>query len=168
MDNFTEEFNPHHQYENFETYVKLNMDYLAASEGYKFYKIDSELSNLLLNKSLIDDEKYREYADLLKKYEADFTYDCEDSIEGYDDITGKFGKVCRVAFYPKREITLSYKDVSFLMDVFDDAYEHLCNLKLSYKGCKDLEEQINKKLERCDGYMDFFNKFIWESRDEKN
>ena len=40
MDNFTESFNPYHKYENFECYVKLNMEYLKTTDGYKFYKID--------------------------------------------------------------------------------------------------------------------------------
>ncbi len=60
MDNFTESFNPYHKYENFECYVKLNMEYLKTTDGYKFYKIDDGLTNILLNKSLLDDEKYKE------------------------------------------------------------------------------------------------------------
>ena len=33
MDNFTESFNPYHKYENFECYVKLNMEYLKTTDG---------------------------------------------------------------------------------------------------------------------------------------
>ena len=168
MDNFTESFNPYYKYENFECYVKLNMEYLKTTDGYKFYKIDDGLTNILLNKSLLDDEKYKEYADLLSKYEADFTYDCEEPIEGYDDITGKFGKVCRVAFYPKKGLTLSYKNVLRLREFLDDANEYIYQKKTLYAGRKDLEAKAEKELEEVNQHIGLLDDYIWEMRNEKN
>jgi len=168
MDDFTKDFDPHHKYEDFECYVKLNMEYLKTTDGYKFYKIDDGLTNILLNKSLLDDEKYKEYADLLSKYEADFTYDCEDAIDGYDDITGKLGKVCRVAFYPKGGLTLSYNDVLKVRELLDDANEYIYRKKMANAGYKDLEETLDKELEETNKYIKLLDDYIWKMRDQSS
>lgn len=164
MDDFTKPFDPLTKYENFEVYVKLNMKYIEVTEGYKFFTIDSELTNLLLNKSLVDEEKYKDYLPILEKYQADFTYDCEDSIEGYDEVTGKFGRVCRVAFYPKKVVTLSYKEAVKIRELLDDANELNFNKKLSYTGHKEKQEEFDRQLEVCNECIGLLDELLDEAR----
>ena len=98
IDDPTKEYSPYHSYENFDTYVPANMKYLEKAEGYKFFTIKDKLVSRLLNKDLIEESEFPQYAELLKNYEAEFTYDDEDPIEGYDDITGEWTWVCRTGF----------------------------------------------------------------------
>lgn len=163
MDDYTKDFDPHHKYEDFETYVKKNIGYIEAAQGYLVLKIDSRLTHRLLNdKPFIDADEYPEYADILKKYEADFTYDCEDSIEGYDDITGKFGRVCRVAFLPKEKFELDIKDAKLLEGLLINTIE-LNRMKVSeceesstaqkeyvddIRGCRAILSMLSKYFRR--------------------
>lgn len=164
MDDYTKSFDPYDHYEDFECYIKHNMEYLKATEGYEFYKIDCVLSNLLLNKSLIEDfdEKYKEYADLLSKYEADFTYDCEDSIEGYDDITGKFGRVCRVAFLPKRRMELTPREVQLLHNIVVEAHEYYRREFESLNGYPQQQKFLKESIEECCLFEKKFDDFAVE------
>lgn len=98
IDDPTKEYSPYHSYENFDTYVPANMKYLEKAEGYKFFTIKDKLVSRLLNKDLIEESEFPQYAELLKNYEAEFTYDDEDPIEGYDDITGEWTWLCRTGF----------------------------------------------------------------------
>ena len=52
-----------------------NMKYLEKAEGYKFFTIKDKLVSRLLNKDLIEESEFPQYAELLKNYEAEFTYD---------------------------------------------------------------------------------------------
>lgn len=161
MDDYTKDFDPHHKYEDFETYVKKNISYIEAAQGYIVFKIDARLTNRLLNdKPFIDADEYPEYADILNKYEADFTYDCEDSIEGYDDITGKFGRVCRVAFLPKEKFQLGIQDAKLLESLLINAIE-LNKQKVSeYEGLLRAQKEYVDDIRSCRAILSLLNKYF--------
>lgn len=161
MDNYTKDFDPHHKYEDFETYVKKNISYIEAAQGYLVLKIDARLTNRLLNdKPFIDADEYPAYANILKKYDADFTYDCEDSIKGYDDITGKFGSVCRVAFLPKEKFQLSIQDAKLLESLLINAIE-LNKQKVSeYEGLLRAQKEYVDDIRGCRAILSLLNKYF--------
>lgn len=161
MDDYTKDFNPNHKYEDFESYVSKNIGYIEAAQGYLVLKIDSRLTNRLLNdKPFIDADEYPAYADLLKKYEADFTYDCEDSIEGYDDITGKFGEVCRVAFLPKENFQLGIKDAKVLEGLLINAIELNKQMVSEYEGFSKAQKEYVDDIRGCRAILSLLSKYF--------
>ena len=161
MDDYTKDFDPHHKYEDFETYVKKNISYIEAAYGYTVFKIDARLTSRLLNdKPFIDADEYPEYADMLKKYEANFTYDCEEPIEGYDDITGRFGDVCRVAFLPRENFELGIQDAKLLEGLLINAIE-LNRMKVSeYEGFSTAQKEYVDDIRGCRAILSMLSKYF--------